>query len=497
VYRVLVVDDEEPVLNSFNFIFEKYVSNFVLCGMARSGTEAIKEIKEKRPDLVFMDIQMPGIDGIEVIKELRPLFPNIVFILSTAYERFDIAQKAIRLGIFSYLVKPVSRNKILEELDKVHSHLDTKKRESEDKLENLHIIRKTKSELQKSFLSTLIWNNPEPEEWREFKRAFSIKSDNSAICLIGGISEISIDLRLDIFKDITKKIQYKYNCLYCDLGDKLLLLIPEDQDLKHLQFDLHSIINKFEEFDLILGVGSTYHYSQITNSFSEAFIPFSDSDPDVDGVEIKHRKTRSLFKQILKSGREAGEALFKDYWIHIFKKDAFLIAKGKMVALFTLLIQDIESHLLLENSFNIEPAEEIMPLETIDAWEKWADGAMTSLFNILEKNKNLSYPQPLSKALSYISENYNEKLTLTLVAEWCLVSPGYLSRLFSEHLDIKFIDYLNSYRINQAIILLKNRDISIKEVTYLVGYTDPNYFSRIFRKIKGISPSDFEKRGYS
>ena len=64
MYRVLVVDDEEPVLNSFNFIFEKYVSNFVLCGMARSGTEAIKEIKEKRPDLVFMDIQMPGIDGI-------------------------------------------------------------------------------------------------------------------------------------------------------------------------------------------------------------------------------------------------------------------------------------------------------------------------------------------------------------------------------------------------------------------------------------------------
>lgn len=496
MYRVVVVDDEEPVLNSFDFIFNKYVTDFELCGSARSGTEAIKVIKEKRPDLVFMDIQMPGIDGIEVIKQLRPLFPNTVFILSTAYERFDIAQKAIRLGIFSYLVKPVSRNKILEELDKVQQHLDIRKRESDDRLENLHLIKKTKSELQKSFLSALIWNNPKENEWHEFKTAFSIKSDYGAICIVGGVSEISMDIRVDTFKTITKNIQYKYNCLYCDLGDKLLLLFPEERDLKHLKFDLQNCINRVDQLDLILGVGSTVHYSEITNSFSEAFVPFSDDETETDVIDIQHRKTRSLFRQILKSDRETGEYLFKDYWIQTFKRDSFIVAKGKMVALFSLLIQDIESHILLEHHFNIEPAEEIMPLENMESWEKWATGSIRTLFSVIEKNKNDSYPQPLSKALSYIAEHYKEKLTLTLVAEWCLVSPGYLSRLFSEHLDIKFIDYLNRYRVDQAISLLKEKDVTIKEVTFLVGYTDPNYFSRIFRKIKGISPSDFEKRGY-
>ena len=128
MYRVVIVDDEEPVLDSFGYIFGKYINDFILCGKARSGTEAVKEIKDKNPDVVFMDIQMPGMDGIEAIRQLRPLFPQVIFILATAYERFDIAQKAIPLGVFSYLVKPVSRAKILEELEKVKKELGHEKK---------------------------------------------------------------------------------------------------------------------------------------------------------------------------------------------------------------------------------------------------------------------------------------------------------------------------------------------------------------------------------
>lgn len=495
MYRVMIVDDEEPVLDSFSFIFKKYVTDFTLCGQARSGTEAIIEIKQKSPDLVFMDIQMPGVDGIEVIKQLRPLFPNMIFILATAYERFDIAQKAIHLGVFSYLVKPVSRNKILEELDKVKEYLDIRKAESENKLEDVQLLEKTRKDLQKSFLSNLIWNNPEKKEWEEFTRTFSINCDKAATYLLGGMTGVSVDIRADIYKTVTQKIQYKYNCLTCELGDKLLLFFPEEIDLKNLELNMRNIINKMNKYNLILGVGSTYHYSELSNSVSEAYNPFSDTESEYLGRNSKHNKILTLFKNIIKSERKIGEDLFKEYWINIFKMDSFTVAKAKMVALFTLLLQDIDSHILLDNQFNIDPAEEIMPLKTIESWEKWATEAMTSLFNILEIQKNHTYPLPLNSALSYIAENYSQKISLTTVATYCSVTGNYLSRLFSEHLDINFIDYLNRYRINQSVILLRDKNISIKEVTYLVGYQDPNYFSRIFRKFMGISPSDLEKRG--
>jgi len=165
-----------------------------------------------------------------------------------------------------------------------------------------------------------------------------------------------------------------------------------------------------------------------------------------------------------------------------------------MVAIFTLLLQDIDNHILIKSNFNIDPAEEIMPLNSIGEWEKWAANAMKELFNLLETQKNHTYPKPLKKALSYIAENFNKQLQLTLVAEECVVSGSYLSRLFSEHLDTKFIDYVNRYRINQAVLLLRDNNMSIKEASFLVGYQDPNYFSRIFRKFMGISPSEYEKR---
>jgi two-component system, response regulator YesN len=495
MFRVVIVDDEEPVLDSFSFIFKKYVSDFTLCGKARSGLEAIREIKEKTPDLVFMDIQMPGIDGIEVIKQLRPLFPDMIFILATAYERFDIAQKAIHLGVFSYLVKPVSRNRILEELDKVKKYLDERKLANENHLEDEQFLEKTKSEMRKNFLSSLIWKNSSKEKWNDICHLFSINSERGAIYLVGGMSGVSEDLRKDAFNEITRNIQYKFNCLTTELGDKLLLFFPEERQLKDLETSFRSVLSDWSQYNLILGAGGVYHYSELTKSFSEAFQPFSDAEDIENRRNKEQRRILSVFKGILTSERKKGEALFQDFWIEKFKRDSFNVAKGKMVALFTLLLQDIDNHILIKSKFNIDPAEEIMPLPTIELWQKWAAESMKELFDLLEMQKSHTYPKPLKKALSYIAENYNHQLQLTSVAEECMVTGSYLSRLFSEHLDTKFIDYVNRYRINQAVILLKDKNISIKEASFLVGYQDPNYFSRIFRKIMGVSPSDLEKRG--
>jgi len=490
MYRVMIVDDEEPVLDSFSFIFNKYVNDFSLCGKARSGTEAIQEIKEKNPDVVFMDIQMPGMDGMETIRQLRPLFPRIIFILATAYERFDIAKKAIQLGVFSYLVKPVSRNKILEELDKVKKELDRRKIESENLLEDEQFLKRTKNEKLEKFLTSLIWKNPDEDSWSEFCHLFSLSCERAAISLIGGLSSVSEGVRSDIYGDLVQKIEYKYQCLSTKLGDKLILFFPEESEKKDLDKQLRIIINEAGKVDLVLGSGGFYHFSEISNSVSEAFRPFSDTQENENKRNREQRKIISVFKGILSNDRSKGEQLFTNFWVEKFKQDEFNVAKGKMVALFTLLLHDIENHILIRSNFNIDPAEEIMPLKTMEEWEIWAVSAMTELFNLLELQKSQTYPKPLKKALAYIAENYSSQLLLTSVADECSVTGSYLSRLFSEHLDTKFIDYINRYRINQAVLLLRDKNISIKEASFMVGYQNPNYFSRIFRKIMGISPSD-------
>lgn len=490
MYRVIIVDDEEPVIDSFTFIFNKYVSDFTLCGKARSGTEAVRLIRELSPDLVFMDIQMPGIDGIEAIRQVQPQFPETVFILATAFERFDIAQKAINLGVFSYLVKPVSRQKILEELELVKKYLDEKKKIWENQEQEEEFLEKRKDNFRKDFLSSLIWKDPDRDKWEEFRRLFHVNSDRSSIYLLGGMHGASADLRSDIYSEITRKIRYKFNCQTSELGDKLVLLFPEEGNMKKLESHFREILSSFQSYHLILGVGEFRSFDQLSSSFALAFEPFSDENQEGKGRNKEQSRILQVYRSIMTAEREKGENLFKEYWIDIFKKNSFEVAKGKMVALFTLLLHDMDNHLLIRSHFNIDPAEEIIPLESMDTWKQWADVAGKEIFDLLDQQRSQSYPKPLKKALDYIGENYSSQIQLTTVADECLVSPSYLSRLFSEHLDTKFIDYVNRYRINQAVILLRDRKLSIKETSFQVGYQDPNYFSRIFRKIMGVSPSD-------
>ena len=490
----MIVDDEEPVLDSFSFILEKDSSDFTLCGKARSGFEAIRLMDELAPDVVFMDIQMPGISGIDTIHQVRERFPDTVFVLATAYERFDIARKAIPLGVFSYMIKPISRRKFLEELEKVKIHLNRARKRDEGRLEELRFLQKTKKEEKIRFLSSLLWKNPLPEEWEGFSRLFLIDSDHAALYLLGSSGRLAENLRRQLYQGITEKIQYKYITFAVALGDKQLFLFPGKGELENLNRDLSCIIEGLSPYSFVLGAGGVYHYSQLMTSVSEAFKPFADAAERDHFCRGGQARIHALCDSLLKAERAAGEEQFRGYWIEQFNQHDFDVAKGKMVALFTLLMRNMDTYTLGEGGARMDPAEEIMPLGSLEDWQRWASTALMRLYNLLDFQKAHAYPEPLKKALLHIGSNYQKPIQLSSVAEDCGVTGSYLSRLFSEHLGIKFIDYLNRHRLNAAMILLRDKNISIKETSYRVGYRDPNYFSRIFRRYLGVSPSDLEKR---
>ena len=118
MYKLLIADDEQIVLDSIKFIIEKNFLYMVEVGTARSGREAIEKAEIFKPDIIFMDIMMPGINGFEAIKEIRSRLNDVLIIILTAYERFDYAREVIKLGITEYLLKPVSREKIVETVRK-------------------------------------------------------------------------------------------------------------------------------------------------------------------------------------------------------------------------------------------------------------------------------------------------------------------------------------------------------------------------------------------
>jgi len=111
--RIFLADDERPVLDGVAAAIRKRLPDVVICGTASTGREAIDGAIRERPDVILMDVRMPGMSGLEGLRELRASAPETVPILLTAYERFDVAKEAFGLGVYDYLVKPFSPRELL------------------------------------------------------------------------------------------------------------------------------------------------------------------------------------------------------------------------------------------------------------------------------------------------------------------------------------------------------------------------------------------------
>jgi two-component system, response regulator YesN len=487
MYRVLIVDDEEPVLDSYAFLLDGYKGEFSLAGKARSGYEAMQLMHEVNPDIVFMDINIPGMDGIEVIESVHQKFPGTVFILSTAYERFDLAQRAIPLGVFSYLVKPVSKKTFLSTLDAVEDHLEKRKPAVPAGAESL---------AERQFLKETIWRPIPSQDWERYRTLFGFHSDKGIVCLVE-----SEDEHPRWCQDIAVKLSYKYRCLFALHANRGLYFIPEDVDRDSLLAYLGTIVDSVipEKTLRAYAVGRVHHGTELRLSCDEALAGLQEKRASTDIQNRERFRIIQIRRRLGLSSLEEVRALFASLWQEVFFASDFTLAKAKMVSLFTLLIDDATGCYSgrTEAAPPFIPAEEIMPLADEAAWEEWSFQAFEKVHDLFALRRTGNYPGPLVRAIEYINERYTEPLQLSSAADAAKVSSAYLSRLFSEHLHTSFVDYLTELRIDQAERLISQASMSIKEVAFAVGIQDPNYFSKIFRKATGLPPTLYaaQKRG--
>ena len=143
MYRIMLADDEGIVIDSLKFIIEKEFGSECMVEYAKTGRSVIELAENYRPDIAVMDIQMPGINGIEAMKEIKANNRNIVFIVMSAYDKFDYAKEAISLGVMEYITKPMEKTRIVAALRKAMEQIDREReRRSNDllireKLENV------------------------------------------------------------------------------------------------------------------------------------------------------------------------------------------------------------------------------------------------------------------------------------------------------------------------------------------------------------------------
>ena len=158
MYKLLIVDDEQIVIDAVKFIVKKEIDNIIVEATASTGREAIKAASEVRPDIVLMDIRMPGINGIEAIKEIKKIYSDVQFVIMSAYEQFEFAKQSVELGVIDYLMKPVNKGRLISTLRKITDKLDLEKTMEEIQLYKIEKYKKALSVLEQVFIYSIFFN---------------------------------------------------------------------------------------------------------------------------------------------------------------------------------------------------------------------------------------------------------------------------------------------------------------------------------------------------
>jgi two-component system response regulator YesN len=494
------VEDEEPVLDSYEFMLRETSGlssgGFVLAGKARTGFEALEMIPRLKPDLVFMDINIPGIDGLSVIEEIGAKFPATVFVLSTAYERFDLAQRAIPLGVFAYLVKPVTRKAFFSTLEKVRVHLDAK-RAKEGAASSPASLREGR---EFPPLAELLRGKDAFADWERVKREGGFPSDRGLIALVKRALNTEIP-RAGWGARFVDALSLKYFCLCEERGDLVCLFISGSVTKNECGAQFDALVSVKDTPRPIWGIGENHEGREAARSLAEAREELRAREDAAGFLERERLLIAEIRRKIGVSSDEEVCALYRSYREDLFIHYDFATAKAKMIPLFVLLLDDLTGcygggapspHAPGEEAA-MAPAEEITLLRDEPAFDAWTSAAFARLREEARIRREAGRPIPLTRAMEYIHAHYGEELSLGDAADAAGVSAAYLSRLFSEQLKTTFGDYLTDIRMSAAEKLLRESAVSVKEIAFAVGFQDPAYFSKTFRKQKGVLPSEIRE----
>ncbi|MGN0301181.1 MAG: response regulator, partial [Lachnospiraceae bacterium] len=184
MYRIMLTDDEGIVLNSLTFLVEKNFEGQFEIETAKSGRAAIETAEHFRPDVIFMDIQMPGINGIDAMREIREFLPGVIFIVLTAYDKFDYAKEAINLGVMEYINKPFNQQAIVDVINQAVKELDLRREKRRNELRTKERLETVVPIIENGFVFSLILHEHFEEDISNYKNLLGIEAEYGFMMVI-------------------------------------------------------------------------------------------------------------------------------------------------------------------------------------------------------------------------------------------------------------------------------------------------------------------------
>jgi two-component system response regulator YesN len=285
MYKVMIVDDEWLVQEGIKVSLESNFNDINIVGMASSGRQAIEMSQDLNPDIIFMDIKMPGIDGIEAIEAIKQRLKSVKFVVVSAYEQFSYAKKAVELGVSHYILKPIHQEKLIGVVKGILKDLRDEQLRREQRIANKEKLEKALPILEKGFIYSMLMNTDFKSEIAKYKDLFEIKRDYAFVCVIeiGSSEEASLLTEIqsnDLYPKIQNMVKYKCKSVIGPMIINRITLVILDQDFEYeYEQRLHAMnlvssiqerMNDITDLPVKIGIGSSCLLEKIKVSLDEA-----------------------------------------------------------------------------------------------------------------------------------------------------------------------------------------------------------------------------------
>lgn len=470
--RVLIAEDEFIERKSMRKFIEENFSFVSVVGEAANGRHAIVLAEEVVPDIIFMDIKMPGIDGLEAIETINARDPSIKFIMISAYDSFTYAQEAMRFGIKDYILKPGNKEEIVKAILRIKKDIDTEKKRQQERMQS-------EQWMKEQFISGLM-QHPVSEETIGMQKQLFPEMKSGFFFIL--MSDVDQDPRQ---VGAAMKSSMAYPFILLEHGGLLIVFAASPAAAQNS--DILTAIRKLNHQlgkDIYIGVGYPYGtVEKLPSSYHEAYTAAfqlkADNRRNYGFMKTNDRseKLENMIDQIvmdIEQGKgEEARLLYKEKALHFNESD-----KERLYIKLKKLLDDREIDI---------PNYSLSDLRSRDDLETFLNVSLMRI-NEFYTSRHFVY-----QVKTYLLNNFASDINLEDAAALVNLSTNYFSSVFKQETGETFIDHLTKIRLEKAKEFIEENAYSLKEISFMVGYKDPNYFSRVFKKYYDVSPSQFQQ----
>lgn len=539
MYRVMIVDDEPLILAGIASLLDWNEYGCEISGKAANGQQALKLMEEQKPDIVITDIKMPGMDGIGFMKAVKERgWDDVIFILLTNLEEFSLARQALSLGAVEYLVKmELTEEKLADSL-----RLAMERREMKRKAEAAGTaVTVSREEAVRGYIEKLLTDGGTFSGGASSGNASEASAQNQGegydSCLRRPVlAIISFNYGYEGFSsDFTREDQKKvisfaeniieqmvkgyfdHSCLVRRELNSLVLVMSTDgiedyrEQIRSLGEKIISVVKDYFEVSVSVAVSSRkeslgefgallYEAMSATNHYF-----YHSLDPVVfysEECETSARHTGSFHIGFLKKDLSQAVALNDSGRLEeILDQVACLLrehnpsrqqAVNACANLYFFLSSFFEDGEEPDFPYEVNIMEKLGRLGTLGQIIQWINWFKEAVSGILERRRDTRVDKIAEMVREYVMEHYKERITLGQAAEALNISQGYLSTAFKKQSGESFTNYVSAIKIEKAKELIASHQYMMYEVSDLLGFDTPFYFSKVFKKVTGMSPKEYE-----